>query len=76
MRLYYGYEVATDGSDHRHADPDRAKVEASLDQTLTELGDGVDRYALGTVEAGSAEEALARIRAGAWEYTRKVCRHP
>jgi hypothetical protein len=76
MTLYHAYAVVTDGSDHLHADPDRARVAASLDQTLTELGDRVGSYALGTVEAGSVEEALARIRVGAWQYTRKLCGHP
>jgi hypothetical protein len=75
MTLYHAYEVVTDGCDHRHADPDRARVDASLDRTLSELGDDVDSYALGTVQAGSVEEALARVRAGAWEYTRKVGGH-
>jgi hypothetical protein len=48
MTVYHAYEVVTDGCELLHADPDRAKVEASLDQTLTKLGDGVDSYVLGT----------------------------
>jgi len=67
--LYHGIEVATDGCYHLYVSTDENEVNEHFAELRRMLGDEIETYSLGTMEATSVDEALDKIRAGDWDYT-------
>jgi hypothetical protein len=72
MSTFYAFEVATSGSYTIHVDLSAIAVDQHRTYVTKKAGVHLDTYAVGTVAAVNAEEALESVRQGKWAYSSNV----
>jgi hypothetical protein len=71
LKLFHAFEVATDHSSTTHVNLSQHVADQHLAHAVKMAGNGLDTYAVGTVEAGSVEEALDLLRQGKWDFSQR-----
>jgi hypothetical protein len=68
---FHAFEVATDRSSTIHVNLSQHVADQHLTHAVKTAGKDLDTYAVGTVEAGSVEEAIDLLRQGKWDYSQR-----